>query len=181
MNLEEARLDSAIKQKIGLHFILASVIIWTGVMVIHLTTLPILTKNLLTFCITAPLVPLAFLISKLIKVDFTNKENPLTNLGILFSVNQILYLLIAMWIFNAVPEKMVMVLAMIFGAHLLPYGWLYKSKSYMVLSVIIPIGGLIAGLNFAPSVVAGLMVVVEIVFSSLLFFEVKRMPPMQKS
>ncbi|MBA3075233.1 MAG: hypothetical protein FP831_16645 [Anaerolineae bacterium] len=180
MNLDEMRLDSAIKQKKGLHFILASVIIWIGVMVIHLTTLPILTKNLLTFCFTAPLVPLAFIISKLIKVDFSNKENPLTNLGILFSVNQMLYLLIAMWIFNAVPEKMVMVLAMIFGAHLLPYGWLYKSKSYMVLSVVIPIVVLITGLNYAPSVVAGLMVVVEIVFSLLLIVEVKKMPSVQK-
>jgi hypothetical protein len=180
MNLDEMRLDSAIKQKKGLHFILASVIIWIGVMVIHLTTLPILTKNLLTFCFTAPLVPLAFMISKLIKVDFSNKENPLTNLGILFSVNQMLYLLIAMWIFNAVPEKMVMVLAMIFGAHLLPYGWLYKSKSYMVLSVVIPIVVLITGLNYAPSVVAGLMVVVEIVFSLLLIVEVKKMPSVQK-
>ena len=180
MSLDEMRLDSAIKQKKGLHFILASIIIWIGVMVIHLTTLPILTKNLLTFCFTAPLVPLAFMISKLIKVDFSNKENPLTNLGILFSVNQMLYLLIAMWIFNAVPEKMVMVLAMIFGAHLLPYGWLYKSKSYMVLSVVIPIVVLITGLNYAPSVVAGLMVVVEIVFSLLLIVEVKKMPSVQK-
>lgn len=180
MNLDEMRLDSAKKQKKGLHFILASVIIWIGVMVIHLTTLPILTENLLTFCFTAPLVPLAFMISKMIKVDFSNKENPLTNLGILFSVNQMLYLLIAMWIFNAVPEKMVMVLAMIFGAHLLPYGWLYKSKSYMVLSVVIPIVVLITGLNFSPSVVAGLMVVVEIVFSLLLIVEVKKLPSVQK-
>ena len=177
MNLDEMRLDSAIKQKKGLHFILASVVIWTGVLVIHLTPLPILTKNLLTFCFTSPLVPLAFLISKLIKVDFSNKNNPLTNLGILFSVNQMLYLLIAMWIYNAMPEKMVMVLAMIFGAHLLPYGWLYKSKSYMVLSVIIPIAVLIIGLNFAPSVVAAMMVVVEIVFSLLLFIEVKKLSP----
>lgn len=174
MNLDEMRQDSAIKQKKGLHFILASVVIWAGVLVIHLSALPILTKNLLTFCFTAPLVPLAFLISKLIKVDFSNKENPLTNLGILFSVNQMFYLLIAMWIYNAMPEKMVMVLAMIFGAHLLPYGWLYKSKSYMVLSVIIPIAVLVIGLNFAPSVVAAVMVVVEIVFSLLLFLEVKK-------
>jgi hypothetical protein len=175
MNLDEMRQDSAIKQKKGLHFILASVFLWAGILVIHLTTLPILTKNLLTFCFTAPLVPLAFLISKLIKVDFSNKENPLTNLGILFSLNQMLYLLIAMWIYNAMPEKMVMVLAMIFGAHLLPYGWLYKSKSYMVLSVIIPIGVLIIGLNFAPSVVAGAMVLIEIIFSLLLFFEVRKL------
>lgn len=84
MNLEELRLDCSIKQKKGLHFILASIIIWCAVWVIHLTSLPILSKNLFTFCCTAPLMPLAYMISKAIKVDFTNKENPLTNLGVLF-------------------------------------------------------------------------------------------------
>jgi hypothetical protein len=176
MNLDEMRLDSAIKQKKGLPFILASVIIWSAILVVHLTTSHILTKNLLTFCITAPLIPLAFLISKIIKVDFTNKGNPLTNLGVLFSVDQMLYLLIAMWIYNAVPEKMVMVLAMIFGAHLLPYGWLYQSKSYMVFSIVIPIAVLIVGVNFPPSFVAGFMIAVEIVFSLLLIIEVKKLP-----
>jgi hypothetical protein len=176
MNLDEMRLDSAIKQKKGLHFILASILIWCAIFIIHLSSLPILTKNLLTFCFTAPLMPLAFMISKLIKVDFTNKNNPLTNLGIIFSANQMLYLLIAMWIYNAVPEKMVMVLAMIFGAHLLPYGWLYQSKSYMVVSVIVPIAALILGLNFSPSVIAAFMFVVEIVFSILLFLENRKLP-----
>ncbi len=180
-NLDELRLDSATRQKKGLHFILASVIIWSAVLVVHLTELPILTKNLLTFCFTAPLVPLAFMISKLIGVDFTNKDNPLTNLGILFSVNQMMYLLIAMWIFNAIPDKMVMVLAMIFGAHLLPYGWLYKSTSYMALSVVIPIAALIFGVNFPPYVVAGLMIAVEIVFSLLLVKEVKKLPVLEKN
>jgi uncharacterized protein DUF7010 len=175
MNLDEMRLDSAFKQKKGIHFILASIIIWGAVFVVHLTTLPILTKNLLTFCCTAPLMPLAFMISKIIKVDFTNKDNPLTNLGVLFSANQMLYLLIAMWIYNAVPEKMVMVLAMIFGAHLLPYGWLYKSRSYMVLSVVIPITTLIVGANFPPYIVAGFMIAVEIIFSLLLSNEVKKL------
>ena len=76
-------------------------------------------------------MPLSFAILKMIQADFQSKENPLTNLGILFSVNQSLYLLIAQWVFPTEPEKMVMVIAMIFGAHLLPYGWFYKSKSYM--------------------------------------------------
>ncbi|MCL4274527.1 MAG: hypothetical protein KJZ77_11705 [Anaerolineales bacterium] len=176
MNLDELRLNSAVQQKKGLHFILASVFIWTAVLIVHLTALPILMKNLLTFCLTAPLVPLAYLISKIIKVDFTNKGNPLTNLGVLFSINQMLYLLIAMWIYNAVPDKMVMVLAMIFGAHLLPYGWLYQSKSYMVLSGVIPIAALIVGLNFPPYIVAGFMIAVEIVFSLLLSMEVRKLP-----
>lgn len=175
-NLDEMRLDSAIKQKKGLHFMLSSVFIWSAVLIVHLTTLPILTKNLLTFCFTAPLMPLAFVISKLIKVDFTNKDNPLTNLGVIFSLNQMLYLLIAMWIYSAIPDKMVMVLAMIFGAHLLPYGWLYRSPSYMVLSIVIPIAALIVGINFPPSLVAGMMIMVEIIFSLLLINEVRKLP-----
>ncbi len=181
MNLEDMRLDCAYSQKKGLHFILASVIIWCAVLAVNLTSLPILTKNLLTFCSTAPLMPLAYMISKMIKVDFANKGNPLNNLGIVFSLNQMLYLLIAMWVYPTVPEKMVMVLAMIFGAHLLPYGWLYKSKSYIVLSIIIPIVVLIIGVNFLPYTVAGIMIVFEIIFSLLLIMEVKKLPDYTKS
>ena len=175
MNLDELRLDCAVKQKKGLHFILASIIIWFAVLIIHLTSLPILTKNLFTFFCTAPLMPLAFLISKLVNIDFQNKENPLTNLGVLFSANQMLYLLIALWIYPTVPEKMLMVLAMIFGAHLLPYSWLYKSRSYMFLSIVIPILSLIVGLNFAPYVLAALMMVIEILFSICLKIENKNL------
>ena len=173
MNLEELRLDCAIKQKKGLHFILASVIIWCAVLVVQLIDIPILSKNLYTFFCTAPLLPLAFFISRMIRVDFQNKGNPLTNLGILFSANQILYLLIAMWVFPTVPEKMLMVIAMIFGAHLLPYSWLYKSRTYMVLSILISVAALIVGLNYAPYVLALMMIGIEAVFSVCLWIEVK--------
>lgn len=175
MNLEDMRLDSARKQHKGIHFILASVIIWAAVLIVHLSSLPILTKNLLTFCSTAPLMPLAYLISKIIKVDFTNKDNPLTNLGVLFSLNQLLYLLIAMWIYSAVPDKMVMVLAMIFGAHLLPYSWLYQSKSYLILSFVIPVAALFIGIFYSAAIVAASMIVFEIGFSILLWVENRRL------
>jgi hypothetical protein len=173
MNLDQLRLDCADKQKKGLHFILASIVIWAAIFLVHRSSLPILSKNFLTFCFAAPLMPLAFFISRIIKVDFTNKGNPLTNLGLLFSFNQILYLLIAMWVYPTVPEKMVMVIAMIFGAHLLPYSWLYISKSYLVLSIIIPIAVLLIGIRFPAEIVAGGMILFEIVFSLLLFAEVK--------
>lgn len=174
MKLEELRNDCAIKQKKGLHIIMASVIIWTAVLCVHLTSLPILTKNLLTFCCTAPLLPVSFLISKVLKVDFQNKENSLTGLGVLFSVNQILYLLIAMWIYPTIPEKLLMIIAMIFGAHLMPYSWLYKSKSYFMFSIIIPIVALTVGLKFEPYILAIVMIGFEVLFSILLLYEVKR-------
>lgn len=174
MNLEELRLNCAIKQKKGLHFILASIVIWFAILIIHLTALPILTKNLFTFCFTAPLMPIAFLISKIIKVDFQNKENPLTNLGVLFSLNQMLYLLIAMWIYPTLPAKMLMVIAMIFGAHLLPFGWLYKSRAYIVFSILVSISSLIIGISFEPYILASMMIVIEILFSICLIVETKK-------
>ncbi|NLL73063.1 MAG: hypothetical protein GX237_06000 [Clostridiales bacterium] len=118
MNLEELRLNCAIKQKRGLHFILASIVIWCAVLIIQLTSLPILTT---------------------------------------------------------IPEKMLMVIAMIFGAHLLPYGWLYKSKSYMVFSIVVPILSLMVGLNFEPYILAALMIVIEILFSACLIIGNKKL------
>ncbi len=172
--IDRLRDDCALKQKKGLHFIVASVIIWTAVLLIHLSSLPIESKNLFTFCCSAPLMPLAYGISRIIKVDFQNKDNPLTKLGIIFSVGQMPYLLIAMWAFSANPENMLMVYAMIFGAHLLPYGWLYKSKTYFALSGIIPISVLIIGITLSPASIAVFMLCTEIVFCLCLLVENKK-------
>ena len=79
-----------------------------------------------------------------------------------------------MWIYAAVPDKMVMVIAIIFGAHLLPFGWLYDSKVYYFMSGIVSIGALIIGLMFSPFTLACIMIGVEIIFSILLFFEEKK-------
>lgn len=171
--LNKLRIDCARKQKRGIHFIIASVVIWIGVTIIQYIHIPILTKNLLTFCLTAPLMPVAYLVSKIMKIDFQNKENPLTNLGILFSINQILYLLIAMWVYPTVPDKMLMIIAIIFGAHLLPFGWLYKSRAYMIMSVIIPILALVVGCSFSSYILGMVMIVIELLFCILLGIENK--------
>ncbi|MDC2866158.1 DUF7010 family protein [Bacillus sp. BP-3] len=179
MELDRLREDIAARGKRGLHFILASIMIWSAILVVWLLPLKgISTKNLLTFCITATLLPIAFMISKLIKAEFSTKDNSLNNLGILFSCNQFLYILIAMWIYQAAPEKMVMILAIIFGAHifgahLLPFGWLYKSKAYFVMAIIVSFASLVVGIIFSPVIVAIVMISLEIVFSIWLSFEIK--------
>ncbi len=169
--IDELRLDCALKQKRGLHIILDSIIFWLAIAIIHFSSMQILTKNLFTFICAAVLLPLSYFVSKLINVDFQNKSNPLTELGILFSVNQALYLLIAMWIYPTIPEKMLMILAIIFGAHLLPCSWLYKSRVYLVLSILIPFLALIVGLNFEPAILALTMMGIEIIFSIALVWE----------
>ena len=174
MELNELIKDCARRQKKGLHFILTSILIWAMICAVHLTDMPIDTKNLITFCCSAVLFPLAWMLSKVLKIDFEGKGNPLTKAGILFSINQMLYILIVMWVYAAVPEKMVMVYAMVFGAHLMPFSWLYDSRSYMVFSIVVPILSLIVGLIYPPAVLAALMIVVEAVFSACLFQECKK-------
>ena len=174
MELKELQIDCAKRQKEGLHFILASIIIWGLILAAHLSSLTIIQKNLVTFCCSAVLFPLAWGVSRLLGIDFEGKGNPLTKAAIYFSVNQILYILIAMWVFSAVPEKMLMVYAMIFGAHLMPYAWLYRSKVYLAMSIAVPILSLVLGLKFPPLVLATVMVVVEVLFAFLLHLECKR-------
>ena len=176
--MDEARSDLAKRTKRGMHFIAASVVLWTGVLVVWL--LPsenILTRNLLTFFCTAPLMPLAFLFSKLLRAEFSAKDNSLNNLGILFSVNQMLYILIAMWAYAAAPASMVMILAIIFGAHLLPFAWLYQSRAYLVMSIIVPISMLAVGYNLPEEkvfILAGIMICLEIIFAVWLGAEVRK-------
>lgn len=172
--LQELREDNIRKQKRGLHFIVASVFIWAVVLIIHMSALPIMSKNLFTFCCSTPLVPLAFLLSKILKIDFQNKGNPFSGLGLLIALNQMLYILIAMWVYAAMPEKMLMVYAMIFGAHLLPYGWLYQSKNYYVLSILITLAVFLLGIYTPPFFIAIFMLITEIIFCILLIIENKK-------
>lgn len=174
MELIQLQKDCSQRQKKGLHFILASIVIWGLILAVHLTNLTIEQKNLFTFCCSAVLFPLAWGISKALKIDFEGKGNPLTKAGILFSINQMLYILIAMWVFAAVPDKMLMVYAIIFGAHLMPFSWLYLSKTYLILSIIIPFLALIIGLLYPPAILALIMAIIEAVFSFALYLEAKK-------
>lgn len=174
MNLEELRDDISIKQKKGLPFIYTSVVIWTLIAVIGFLDIDIYTKNILFLCSTSPMMLISWLIGKKIGVDIFSNENPLGKLGIIFTLNQILYLIIVCWVFNAYAEKMLMVYAIVFGAHLLPYSWLYKSRAYAVFSVFISVTALVVDI-FLPSFVLGVfMMGVEVVFSVVLSLEVKK-------
>lgn len=171
-DLESLRNDIVIKQKKGLPFIGASVVIWLLILIVIILDLPQDKENLFVFCCSCPLLPISWMIGKVIKVDIFDKSNPLGKVGFLFTCNQFLYLLIVMWVFSAVPDKMVMVYAMVFGAHLFPYSWLYKSLSYRIFSIAIPIVSLIVGCIFSALSVAVTMLIIEIIFLISLFVEV---------
>ena len=95
-DLETLRNDIVIKQKKGLPFICASVVIWLLILIVIMSDLPQDKENLFVFCCSCPLLPISWLIGKVLKVDIFDKSNPLGNVGFLFTCNQFLYLLIVM-------------------------------------------------------------------------------------
>ena len=92
--MNELRKEIAIQQKKGLPFIMTSVIIWLLILLVSILDINMNMKNLLVFCCSCPLLPLSWIIGKLIKVDIFSKENPLGQLGFIFTLNQMIYLLI---------------------------------------------------------------------------------------
>lgn len=60
MELNELQKDCARRQKRGLHFILASIVIWGLILAVQLTNLTTEQKNLAVFCCSAVLFPLAW-------------------------------------------------------------------------------------------------------------------------
>lgn len=175
MNLDELRDELIIKQKKGLPFISASIIIWFLITIVAALNIPITLKNILIFCCSTPMLPISWIIGKQIGINIFDKNNKLSELAFIFTMNQMLYLLIVMWVFTAVPEKMIMVYAIVFGAHLLPYSWVYKSKSYRIFAVVIPVLSLILGNVFNGVVVSGFLIIIEIVFVFALKYELKQM------
>ncbi|WP_423200097.1 DUF7010 family protein [Clostridium cellulovorans] len=154
-----------------MHIIITSVFIWCLVLLVWLLPIKnIESKNMLTFFVLTPLLPFSYVVSKIVKSEFSSKDNPLNKLGLLFSMNQMLYILIHMWVYPTVPDKMLMVMAIIFGAHLMPFGWLYKSRAYSIMSVV-SITALIIVVKFNSIVLSIVMIVFEIVFSIWLMFE----------
>ena len=72
-------------------------------------------------------------------------------------------------------EKMAMVIAIIFGCHLLHYGGLYQSKRYYIVAVAVPFIALGMGLYMPPYVVAAVFALIEILFTAALMVENRKL------
>ena len=175
-NYRELKTEAMILQKKGLPFMMASVVIWTAVTIVRTLPVDVMTKNLYTFYCPGLLIPCVVIFSLMIGArPFSKRKNPFNKLGLLNTMNQMLYLLIVMWAFNQKPEAMLMLFAMVFGAHLLPFSWLYESKTYLVMSLVTTIGSMLISI-FAPELYIGIfMIVCQIVMSVLLLIECKKL------
>ena len=175
-NYRELKREAMILQKKGLPFMMASVVIWTAVTIVRSLPVDIMTKNLYTFYCPGLMIPCLIIFSLMIGAKpFSNRSNPFNKLGLLNTMNQMLYLLIVMWAFSQKPDAMLMLFAMVFGAHLLPFSWLYESKTYLVMSLVTTIGSMLISIFFPEVYVGIFMIVCQIVMSALLLIECKKL------
>ncbi len=172
--LNNWKIEYAVEQKKGLSFIMASAVVWTIMLIAFLTDLDLDTKNMIAMCCSALLMPVGMLFGKIIKVNIFSNENPLSSLSIVAALNQLLYLPIVLWAMYAIPDKMIMVYAIVVGAHFLTYYWIYFSPTYFYASIIIPILSLIFGIYFSQVIVCLAFVVFDILICILLCLENKQ-------
>ena len=138
--INELRTDLAQRTKRGLPFVIASLILW--ILVFLVWCLPLSStpwRNLLSlFCALSPMLSV-FLVAKVMRVEFWPKKNPLRGLVILLTLNPILDLPLVLGAWSAPPGTIVRILAVLCGARLLPFYWLYHSRSYLIMSILIPL------------------------------------------
>jgi uncharacterized membrane protein len=146
-SFDELRLELSIKAKNGLDFILSASVIW--LLISFIWTLPYSSynKSVLTFIVGGLMLPLAVLLSKVLKTTWTIQSNPLQPLGLWLNFAQIFYFPILIFVLLKMPDYFVMVYATITGAHFFPYAWYYKINSYAIMAGVISVGALLIGLN----------------------------------
>lgn len=87
---------------------------------------------------TGSTFPIAFLISKLFGVNPFAKFPPLSSLGTVLACTQFLYWPVLILVMQVTPDWFPFALAVLFGSHFIPFGWLYKSKAYYFLGGAMP-------------------------------------------
>ena len=136
MDLLTLKNELSVKSKNGTSFLLSGVIIWGIITILFLQSFEINTKIIFTLYSTGLMFPLAVIISKIMKVDWKAKTNPLGNLGLILNLAQLVYFPLIFWAFISNPNEALIFFAIITSAHFFPYGWLYNTKVFYILSPI---------------------------------------------
>lgn len=173
--LNALRKDASVIQKRGLPFMMASVVLWTAIMLSRIFMKDIHAMNLFAFFTSSFLMPIATIFGKIIKADIYKKSsNPVNKLGFLCNINQFLYLPIAMWAFSAHPDSMLLIYAIIFAAHLLPFSWVYDSRIYFYGSIIESVGVIFVAYAFGYPIACGFIVLMQMIVCIGLIRDIRR-------
>lgn len=90
----------------------------------------------LSFFATGLVFPLGILFTRMLGGDLFAKSAALGTLGVQLAAVQIFYWPVIIIMASIAPRWTPYAMAVMFGSHFLPYGWLYRSRGYMVLTIL---------------------------------------------
>jgi len=144
--LNNLRIQLSIEAKNGIDFTISATIIWAVIAFIWQLEYSSYNKSVLVFIAGGPMLPLAFILSKILKTRWKIPNNPLQPLGLWFNFAQLFYFTFLIFVLIKMPDYFIMVYAIITGAHFFPYAWYYKTNWYAIFAGIISLGSLLIGL-----------------------------------
>ena len=174
---DSLRTELSIKSKNGIDFIISASIVWLGIAFIWSLGFSAYDKSVFTFIIGSMMLPTAFLMSKLLKTTWKNKDNPLQPLGLWLNFAQLFYFPFLIFTLIKLPDYFVMVYAIITGAHFFPYSWFYRTNWYAIFSGIIVVVALFLGLFLATEkmfYIPLFMSAILVILTVLLYFDTKK-------
>lgn len=114
-----------------------------------LRALPVETALVWCFILTGPVFPIGYVLTRAMGGDLFAKSTTLTPIGIQLAALQLFYWPIIIVVFRNATEWTPFTLAVLFGSHFLPYGWMYESRAYpfltVSLAVVMCVGALVTG------------------------------------
>ncbi|OFX82810.1 MAG: hypothetical protein A2W99_14195 [Bacteroidetes bacterium GWF2_33_16] len=174
---DSLRTELSIKSKNGIDFTFSASIVWLVISLIWMLNIKAYDKSILTFMVGGVMLPLALLLSKLLKTTWTNKENPLQPFGLWLNFAQLFYFPFLIFALIKMPEYFVMVYVIITGAHFFPYAWFYKTKLYAIFAGLISVGALVLGLILSAQkmhLIPLFMSALLLILSILLYFDSRK-------
>jgi hypothetical protein len=175
--LDKLRLELSVKAKNGIDFIVAATIVWSLISFIWTLSYSDYDKSVLTFIVGGPMLPLAFLLSKVFKTSWKVEGNPLEPLGLWLNFAQLFYFPMLVFVLIMKPEYFVLCYVIITGAHFFPYAWYYNTKAFAVMAGVISLGSMTIALTVQPAnlyLIPLFMVVSLLVLAVWLFLDFKR-------
>ncbi len=144
--LNNLRNQLSVEAKNGIDFTISATIIWALISFIWQLNVTAYNKSVFVFMAGAPLLPMAFIFSKILKTKWKVPDNPIQSLGLWLNFAQLFYFPFLIFILLKMPDYFIMTYAIITGAHFFPYAWFYRVKWYGILGGIIAFGSLLSGL-----------------------------------
>ncbi len=133
LEVEKTRLLRATRMGIGMP--LAGMLFWLLYAVL-VSKFRIESAVYLSFFATGLVFPLGFGLTRLAGGDLFAKSPALTPLGLQLAAVQLFFWPVIIVLARVAPEWAPYVMAVLFGSHFLPYGWLYRSRGYMALTIL---------------------------------------------